>query len=130
MPGPANTELFDPGMNTPYAAHLTAGVKQEVGGGFAVSADYVYVRGYDQLRRRDLNAPVTGTTVRPNTGVGRRLIHESTGDRKHHALLLSADRRFSSRWRLRGISVCRSPWARRVIIRSRPTMRRTRLRPT
>lgn len=99
-PGPANTELFDPNMNTPFAAHLTAGVKQEVGGGFAVSADYVYVRGYDQLRRRDLNAPVTGTTVRPNTGVGRRLIHESTGDRKHHALLLSADRRFSSRWRL------------------------------
>ena len=100
VPGPANTELFDPGMNTPYAAHLTAGVKQEVGEGFAVSADYVYVRGYDQLRRRDLNAPVNGTTVRPNPAVGRRLIHESTGDRTHHALLLSADRRFSSRWRL------------------------------
>jgi hypothetical protein len=99
-PGIPNTELFDPGMNTPYAAHLTAGLKQEVGNGFAVSADYVFVRGYDQLRRRDLNAPPDGTTRRPNTALGRQLIHESTGDREHHALLVSADRRFSARWRM------------------------------
>ncbi len=101
-PSPANTELFDPGMNTPYASHLTAGVKRELTGGLAVSADYVFVRGYDQLRRRDLNAPRNGTTIRPDTTVGRRLIHESTGDRKHHALLVTAERRFADRWRLQG----------------------------
>lgn len=101
-PGVPNTELFDPNMNTPYASHLTAGMKQEVTTGFAVSADYVFVRGFDQLRRRDLNAPPDGTTRRPDASVGRRLIHESTGDRKHHALLLTAERRFTGRWRLQG----------------------------
>ncbi len=100
VPGPANTELFDPNMNTPYAAHFTGGVSHEIGAGWAVSADYVFVRGYDQLRRRDLNAPPNGTTRRPNATLGRQLIHESTGDRKHHALLLSTERRFARRWRL------------------------------
>lgn len=98
-PAPPNTELFDPNMNTPYAAHLTAGAKQELADGYAVSADYVFVRGYDQLRRRDLNAPPNGTTIRPNPALGRQLIHESAGDREHHALLVSAERRFSDRWR-------------------------------
>ncbi|MCA1584959.1 MAG: TonB-dependent receptor, partial [Acidobacteria bacterium] len=98
-PAPPNTELFDPNMNTPYAAHLTGGMKQELGEGFALSADYVFVRGYDQLRRRDLNAPPNGTLVRPNPSLGRQLIHESAGEREHHALLLSAERRFGARSR-------------------------------
>jgi hypothetical protein len=101
-PAIPNTELFDPNLNTPYASHLTAGLKHEVTNGLAVSADYVFVRGFDQLRRRDLNAPRDGTTQRPDTTVGRRLIHEATGDRKHHALLVTAERRFSDRWRLQG----------------------------
>ncbi len=101
-PAPANTELFDPNMNTPYASHLTAGLKHEVARGVAVSADYVFVRGFDQLRRRDLNAPPDGTNRRPDATIGRRLIHESTGERKHHALLLTAERRFADRWRLQG----------------------------
>ncbi len=98
-PSIPNTELFDPHMNTPSASHLTAGVKQELAGGYAVSADYVFVRGFDQLRRRDLNAPPNGRTQRPDPTVGRRLIHEATGNRKHHALLVTAERRFSARWR-------------------------------
>lgn len=101
-PAPRNSELFDPNMNTPYAAHFTAGAKQEVANGYAVSADYVFVRGYDQLRRRDLNAPPNGTTVRPDASLGRQLIHESAGNRDHHALLLSGERRFSNRWRFQG----------------------------
>ena len=75
-PGPANTELFDPNMNTPYAMHVTGGMKQDLGNGVTVSADYVYVRGYDQLRRRDLNAPPNGTALRPDATLGGQLIHE------------------------------------------------------
>jgi Carboxypeptidase regulatory-like domain len=97
--GPPNTERFDPGMQTPYASQATAGVKRDLGGGFAVSADYLYVRGFDQLRRRDLNAPRDGTTVRPDPTIGRVLLHESTGDRNYHALILAAERRFANRWR-------------------------------
>ncbi len=99
-PGPANTEMFDPNMNTPYAMHVTGGAKHDLGNGYSVSADYVYVRGYDQLRRRDLNAPPNGTTERPDPTTGRVLIHESTGKRVHHALLLAGERRFSRRWRM------------------------------
>lgn len=85
-------------MNTPYASHLTAGAEHQLPGGWAVSADYVFVRGFDQLRRRDLNAPPNGTSQRPNPLLGRQLIHESTGRRDHHALLVSAEQRFARRW--------------------------------
>lgn len=98
-PGPPNTERFDPNMQTPYSAQATAGAKRDLGGGFAVSADYLYVRGYDQLRRRDLNAPRNGTTVRPDPTMGRVLIHETSGNRDYHALIVGAERRFADRWR-------------------------------
>jgi hypothetical protein len=94
-----NTELFDPNMKQPYSVQGTGGVKHEIASGFAVSADYVYNRGIGQLRRRDLNAPVNGTTIRPDTTIGRVLIHESTGQRSYHALILNTERRFGDRWR-------------------------------
>jgi hypothetical protein len=97
--GPPNTERFDPNMQTPYSTQATAGVKRELGGWLAVSADYLYVRGYDQLRRRDLNAPPNGTTLRPDPTMGRVLIHETTGNRTYHGLILDAERRFAHRWR-------------------------------
>jgi hypothetical protein len=97
--GAPNTERFDPAMATPYSAQATAGAKRDLGGGFAVSADYLYVRGYDQLRRRDLNAPVNGRTVRPDPTMGRVLIHETTGNRDYHGLVLATERRFANRWR-------------------------------
>src|SRR5262249_55512738 len=73
--------------------------KRDVGNGFAVSADYLYVRGFDQLRRRDLNAPQNGTTVRPDPTAGRVLLHQSTGNRTYHGLIIGAERRFARRWR-------------------------------
>lgn len=101
-PGPPNVELFDPGMNTPYAVHVTGGFKQELWPGTAISADYTHVRGLHQLRRRDLNAPPDGTNVRPNPAFGRQLIHESTGRRSYHALLVNFEKRMSARWRFTG----------------------------
>src|SRR5262249_20676461 len=97
--GPPNTERFDPDMQTPYSAQATFGAKRDLGGGFAVSADYLYVRGYDQLRRRDLNAPANGTSLRPDPRMGRVLIHETTGKRDYHGLVLGVERRFVERWR-------------------------------
>src|SRR5262249_9540744 len=97
--GPPNTERFDPDMQTPYSAQATFGAKRDLGGGFAVSADYLYVRGYDQLRRRDLNRPANGTSLRPDPRMGRVLIHETTGKRDYHGLVLGVERRFVERWR-------------------------------
>lgn len=97
--GPPNTERFDPNMQTPYSAQATSGAKRDLGAGFAVSADYLYVRGSDQLRRRDLNAPPNGTAVRPNATMGRVLIHETSGSRDYHALILAGERRFAEGWR-------------------------------
>ena len=98
-PAIKNTEMFDPNMKQPYSVQMTGGVKHEVSNGFAVSADYLYNKGIGQLRRRDLNAPVNGTRLRPDATIGRVLIHESTGKRQYHALILSAERRFGDRWR-------------------------------
>ena len=98
--GPAikNTELFDPKMKQPYSVQATGGVKHELSKGFAVSADYLYNKGTGQVRRRDLNAPVNGTKVRPDPTIGRVLLHEATGKRQYHALILGAEKRFGDRW--------------------------------
>ena len=42
---------------------------------------------------------MNGTTVRPDPTFGRVLMHESTGNRTYHGLILGAERRFAERWR-------------------------------
>jgi outer membrane receptor for ferrienterochelin and colicin len=94
-----NTEMFDPNLGQPYSVQATGGMKHDFGNGFAAGASYLFNRGIHQIRRRDMNAPINGGTVRPDPTMGRKLIHEGTGLRTYHGLILNAERRFGERWR-------------------------------
>ena len=80
-------------MRTPEARSISLGVKRELLAGFAVSADGVYSRGYNQFNNRDLNPrdPVTGT--RPNSNFLRITQYETEGRAWYKALLVSVERR-------------------------------------
>ena len=106
-----NTEMFDPNLSQPYSVQATGGVKHDFGNGFAVSANYLFNHGVGQIRRRDLNAPVNGSTVRPDTTMGRELIHEASGLRTYNALVLGAERRFGQRWRFTAAYTLSSTWS-------------------
>ena len=58
--------LIDPGLETPYAHHVAAGIDQQLPGGLTLSANYVSVRGHKQLGTVDYNPIV------PALGPGRR----------------------------------------------------------
>jgi hypothetical protein len=103
--------MLDPNLGQPYSYQATAGVKHDFGNGFAVGANYLYNHGLHQIRRRDLNAPVNGTTVRPDPTMGRELIHEGTGLRTYNGLILNAERRFGQRWRFSAAYTLSSSWS-------------------
>jgi hypothetical protein len=80
-------------MRTPEARSVSLGVKRELFASFAVSADGVFSRGYNQFNNRDLNPrdPVTGQ--RPNPNYLRITQYETEGHAWYKALLVSLERR-------------------------------------
>ena len=75
---------IDPGLETPYAHHLATGVERELPGQIALSADVVYVRGFEQLSTLDYNplVPSLGPNRRP-VGCERRRRHVRVGAAVH-----------------------------------------------
>lgn len=57
---------IDPRLRSPYAHHVTTGVDRELASGLRLSADVVWVRGFNQLGTIDFNPLV------PALGPGRR----------------------------------------------------------
>ena len=57
---------LDPGLKTSYAHHLSAGFDRELPGQIRLTANYVFVRGFNQLGTIDYNPIV------PALGAGRR----------------------------------------------------------
>jgi hypothetical protein len=80
-------------MRTPETRSVSLGFKRELFTGFAVSADGVYSRGYNQFNNRDLNPrdPVTG--LRPDPNYLRITQYETEGNSWYKALLVSVERR-------------------------------------
>jgi hypothetical protein len=91
------------------------GISTQIGRDFAISIDGAYVRGYDLLRIRDLNAPTeffgpypagweaySGNFYRPEfpTAGGFRRIDqmESTGKSEYKALLINLTKRLSNNY--------------------------------
>ncbi len=97
---------IDPGLETPYAHHASIGVDRELAGQLAVSANFVYARGFAQLGTIDYNPVV------PALGAGRRpedvngvpgtsasiLQYSSFGETWYRGLTVSATKRFSNRY--------------------------------
>ena len=98
----------DPGVVTPYAHHVSAGILHELIPGITVSADFVYVNGHGQIGLIDYNPLV------PALGAGRRpadtdnvpgtsasvLQYTSFASTRYRGLLASVEKRFDGRWQL------------------------------
>jgi hypothetical protein len=97
---------IDPGLKTPWAHHASVGVNRELRGGIRLSADYVHVRGYNQVGTIDYNPHVA------SLGAGRRpedvngvvntsasiLQYTSWGGTWYDGLTLSLHKRLSRRY--------------------------------
>jgi hypothetical protein len=99
---------IDPGLETPYAHHLAAGVARELSGRIALNTDFVYVRGFKQPSTLDYNplVPSLGLNRRPSdlNGVAGTsasvLQYTSFGETWYRGLTVTASRRFIDRHQL------------------------------
>jgi Carboxypeptidase regulatory-like domain/TonB dependent receptor len=80
-------------IRTPESRSVSLGIKREVIGGFAISADGVYSRGYNQFNNRDLNPRDPATGLRPDPRYLRVTQYETEGNAWYSALLMSLERR-------------------------------------
>lgn len=93
VPTQPSTTVAAPIIQTPSTRTASLGIKREIVGGFAVSVDGVYSRGYDLFNAVDINYPDAVTGVRPNPNFLRIIQYETTGHSWHKALLLGIERR-------------------------------------
>jgi hypothetical protein len=99
---------IDPGLETPYAHHVAAGVQREVGGRIALATDVIYVRGFKQPSTLDYNplVPSLGANRRPSDVNGvpgssaSVLQYTSFGETWYRGVTVSATRRFIGRHQL------------------------------
>ncbi len=93
---------IDPGLETPYAHHASAGIDRELPGGLTFSANVVVVRGYKQLGTIDYNpiVPSLGPNRRPEDLGGPSapiLQYTSFGRTWYNGLTVALGRRFDQR---------------------------------
>jgi hypothetical protein len=96
----------DPGIETPYAHQAAVGVDRALGNDVSVSANFVYVRGKNQLGTIDYNpvVPSLGAGRRPNDVAGRAgtsasiLQYTSFGETWYKGLTVSVNKRLSRRY--------------------------------
>jgi Carboxypeptidase regulatory-like domain/TonB dependent receptor-like, beta-barrel len=97
---------IDPGMETPYAHHTAVGVDRELPGQMALSANVVFVRGFNQVGTIDYNPVVRslGTNRRPEDlngvpGTSSSILqYTSYGQTWYDGFTLSLTKRFSNRY--------------------------------
>jgi hypothetical protein len=91
-------------VNTPVTRQLSIGMKRELFGGMAVSADYVNSRGRNLYYGPDSNAPNPVTRVRPNPNFARITQYRAEGNSWYNALLIGLEKRAGGRIPQFGIS--------------------------
>jgi hypothetical protein len=97
---------IDPGLETPYAHHASVGVDRELPGQLALSASFVYARGFDQVGTIDYNpiVPALGAGRRPEDVDARAgtsasiLQYTSFGETWYRGLTIAATKRFNRRY--------------------------------
>lgn len=106
MPNIPTFAAFDtdyiPGSATaPWTLQTSIGAQREVLTDLSVSADVVYVKGYDAVRLVYLNPVIPGTLVeRPNPDRGQDISCESGGKSEYKGLYLTLNKRYSHGWSL------------------------------
>lgn len=112
-PSAPSTTVPPDEIDTPSTRQLSIGVKRELVGGMAVSADYVNSRGKHLYNAPDVNAPDPITGLRPDPDFLRITQYQSTGNSWYNGLLLGLERR-SGRGPQLGVSYTLSKQTRDV----------------
>jgi Carboxypeptidase regulatory-like domain/TonB dependent receptor-like, beta-barrel len=94
---------LDPGLETPYSHQFSLGWDQAIGNDFAINANLLYVRGFNQLGSIDYNPvlPDLGVRRRPNDVDGRAgtsgslLQYTGYGQNWYKGLTLALSKRFN-----------------------------------
>ncbi len=98
-----NTYRLAGDIRAPYNMQSTISFERQLPYKFTFSANYVNTRGFNQLRIRNINAPVdyiygdASSGTRPFGEVGNILQYESSGSFKQNQLIFSLRNRFSSK---------------------------------
>jgi hypothetical protein len=79
----------DPRIRAPYNVQATVSVEQKLASQTFLTAEYTFLRGLRLYRLRDVNAPLPGTTVRPDSNFGTINRFESSGSSHSHSFGLS-----------------------------------------
>lgn len=86
---PTSIVVLDPRTRIPYTLQYSIGVERQVTAKTTLSAVYIGNRGMDVFRSIDANAPLPGTSVRPNSAFGQVREMQSSGYLKGNALELT-----------------------------------------
>jgi Carboxypeptidase regulatory-like domain len=86
---PTSVVTLDPRARIPYQIQYSLGVERQVTAKSTASAVYIGNRGIDSFRSIDANAPVGGSTVRPDATLGQVREIQSEGYLKGNALELT-----------------------------------------
>ena len=76
---PASLRIASDNLVTPYTANMSYSVERSFNTGSVLSVSYDFIRGVHLYRSRNINAPLPGTLVRPDSSQGNILQLESTG---------------------------------------------------
>jgi hypothetical protein len=101
-------------VETPVTRQLSIGVKHQLLGGMAVSADYVNSRGRNLYNAPNVNAPDPLTGLRPDPSFLRITQYQTTGNSWYNGLLLGLEKRAGGRWPQFGVSYTLSKQTRDV----------------
>jgi hypothetical protein len=82
-----------PGIRFPYLVQGSLAVERSLGGQTHLSVEYLTVRGLKLYRTRDINAPLPGTTTRPNPGFVNIDQFESSGSSRGNSLTVTLQNR-------------------------------------
>lgn len=89
-------------LTAPYSLQTSIGYQRELTKDIAVSADLVYSRGYNLLRRYNSNPVIPGTSyIHQNPDItGNVWVVEDAGKSEYKGLYLNFNKRFSHGWDL------------------------------
>jgi outer membrane receptor protein involved in Fe transport len=80
---------------TPFGDQLSLGVARELGGNFALSADYVHTRGKHYVRAADTNYPDPVTGLKPRPDYAQYWFYDTSGHMWYDGLLVRLEKRMS-----------------------------------
>lgn len=108
LPGSSTTRLVATDLKTPYTAQATVGVERQLPFKTTLSAFYIISRSFNQLRSRNINAPVCPTELdcslapRPDPTLGNIQQYEATGRSEENQIRVGFRNNYSSRFSLFG----------------------------